>query len=118
MQERMSPPPAAKTGAFGMDLPPSGPPRGAVPEGIVDGGGKFTGVSRRKQDQRKQEEEDKKKETSKYDDRAKDIEGILEIEEEGREDLTAVVSRPLYPLPVPLCISVCVREHHAKMIII
>lgn len=96
MQERATPPPAAKTGAFGMDLPPSGPPRGNVPDGIVDGAGKFVGVSRRKQDQKKQEEEDKKRETSKYDDRAKDIEGILEIEEEGREDLTSVVS-PLNP---------------------
>jgi hypothetical protein len=60
-----------------------------------DGNTKFVGVSRRKQDQRVKEEEEKERVQSKYDElveKAAPIDGIMEIEEEGKEDMSAVVS--------------------------
>mmetsp|Transcript_24236 Transcript_24236/g.52967 ORF Transcript_24236/g.52967 Transcript_24236/m.52967 type:complete len:260 (-) Transcript_24236:603-1382(-) len=60
-----------------------------------DGGPKFTGVSKRKQDQRMREEEEKQQAKSKYEDRVNNAEAILdipELEEEGKEDLTRVVA--------------------------
>ena len=81
-----APPPPPAVGGFGDNLPRA--PRDA------EVGGNYTGVSRRKQDQRQREEEEKLKAKNKYDelvDRAMPIDGILEIEEEGKEDLSAVV---------------------------
>ncbi len=53
------------------------------------------GVSRRKQDQRAREEEEKEREKRKYDElveRGGNIDGIMEIEEEGKEDMSQMAS--------------------------
>ena len=116
-QEQDEPGPVqARRGGFGFDDPPadeeqgsgSSPPRGGEdsnsrtpPPANVDLGGKqFTGVSRRKQDQRVREDEEKEKVQSKYDDMADrgNADGIMEIEEEGKEDMSHMVSEnPMQP---------------------
>jgi len=57
-------------------------------------GKKFTGLSRRKQEQQVAVEEEKQRARSKYDERlqAAEIMDIPELEEEGKEDLTRVVA--------------------------
>ena len=117
-QQADAPPAAARRGGFGFDDPPdeagsSAPPEttpaassGNVPRGPPatasfdpESGNKFVGVSRRKQDQRAREEEEQEKaKSSKYDDVAKNIDGIMELEEEGKEDMSQMVrSVPIAP---------------------
>eukprot|EP00199_Chlamydomonas_sp_CCMP681_P005847 CAMPEP_0119103696 /NCGR_PEP_ID=MMETSP1180-20130426/2082_1 /TAXON_ID=3052 ORGANISM="Chlamydomonas cf sp, Strain CCMP681" /NCGR_SAMPLE_ID=MMETSP1180 /ASSEMBLY_ACC=CAM_ASM_000741 /LENGTH=242 /DNA_ID=CAMNT_0007088265 /DNA_START=21 /DNA_END=749 /DNA_ORIENTATION=- len=59
-----------------------------------EGTAKFTGVSRRKQEQQEQQVEQQSKAKNKYDERATeaDIMEIPELEEEGKEDLTRMVA--------------------------
>lgn len=80
-------------GGYGVDNIPRGPPAEQVEVGGEEK--QLAGVSRRKQDQRRQEAEEKEKAKSKYDDmveRAGSIENIMELEEEGREDLSRIVA--------------------------
>lgn len=108
--ESDAPVPAARRGGFNLDSPsgnaaPAAPavggygvdniPRPPPDTEISADGAKYAGVSRRKQDQRQREEEEKLKAKNKYDemsDRAGNFDSILEIEEEGKEDLTGVVA--------------------------
>lgn len=91
-----SKPPPPRRGGFegGFDGPnESRPPINMDP--MADNAGKkFTGMSRRKQEQQVQQEEEKARARSKYDDRlqAAEIMDIPELEEEGKEDLSRVVS--------------------------
>jgi hypothetical protein len=84
-------------GGYGVDNIPRGPPAEQVEVGGEEK--QLVGVSRRKQDQRRQEAEEKERAKSKYDDmveRAGSIENIMELEEEGREDLSRIVSEGLW----------------------
>lgn len=84
---------AGGLGGYGVDNIPRGPPAEQVEVGGEEK--HLAGVSRRKQDQRRQEAEEKERAKSKYDDmveRAGSIENIMELEEEGREDLSRMVA--------------------------
>ena len=89
------PPPAQAIGGFGENNIPRPPP-----EATLDGGGAkpHAGVSRRKADQRVREEEEKERVQSKYDDMADkgNVDGIMEIEEEGREDMSNMVGAAMH----------------------
>ena len=89
------PPPASAIGGFGENNIPRPPP-----EATLDGGGAkpHAGVSRRKADQRVREEEEKERVQSKYDDMADkgNVDGIMEIEEEGREDMSNMVGAAMH----------------------
>jgi hypothetical protein len=83
--------PSAAVGGFGVDNIPRPPPDASID---TSGSTKFQGVSRRKQDQRVREEEEKERVQSKYDDladKAAPIDSIMEIEEEGKEDMSNMV---------------------------
>ena len=99
------PPPASAIGGFGENNIPRPPP-----EATLDGGGAkpHAGVSRRKADQRVREEEEKERVQSKYDDMADkgNVDGIMEIEEEGREDMSNMVGAAMHgamQLPLVPC---------------
>ena len=87
--DRSEEPPAAPNDGFEPRPSPN-----IVPANVDLGGKQFTGVSRRKQDQKARENEEKEKIKSKYDELAErgQFEGIMEIEEEGKEDMSQMVS--------------------------
>ncbi|KAF8058851.1 IFT43 [Scenedesmus sp. PABB004] len=90
-QLQSPPPPAPPAKRVGFDLAVAA----AGAAGDPDGGAlRFTGVSRRKQEQLQREEQVEARQRCKYDDKA--VEGvgnIPELEEEGREDVMRAVAR-------------------------
>lgn len=99
-EESMTGPPQPRRGGFdsmGGNPPAAGaPPRPEIGTSILDeGAGKLQGVSRRKQARQAEAEAEAAKAKNKYDeltDRgAGGVESIMELEEEGREDISRVV---------------------------